>query len=70
MTNGIPIEVLEDRAANERRQLHNSVTELRNTVRDRLDVKKTARQHFVAASSMAAFVAGLFGYATGGMFSR
>ena len=36
MTEGIPVDVLEKRAEDERRQLHNSVRQLRKTVHERL----------------------------------
>ena len=45
MTEGIPVDVLEKRAADERRQLHNSVQELRESVHERLDVKRNVRNH-------------------------
>jgi len=43
MTEGIPVDVLEKRAADERRQLHDSVQELRESVHERLDVKRNVR---------------------------
>jgi hypothetical protein len=69
MTEGIPVDVLEKRAADERRQLHNSVQELRQTVEDRLDVKRNVRNH-LGAVSCALAVAGLaVGYALTGIFT-
>ena len=58
MTEGIPVDVLEKRAADERRQLHNSVQELRETVHERLDVKRNVRNHLGTISGVMA-VAGL-----------
>ena len=45
MTSGLPEDVLEKRAAEQRRQLHNSVSELRQTVREKLDVKRNLKEH-------------------------
>jgi hypothetical protein len=70
MTEGIPVEVLEKRAAEERRQLHNTVQELRETVHERLDVKRNVRNHLGTVSGVIA-VAGLaLGYALAGIFTR
>jgi hypothetical protein len=70
MTEGIPVDVLEKRAADERRQLHNSVQQLRETVHERLDVKRNVRNHLgMVAGAMAAFGL-ILGYAATGMFTR
>lgn len=69
MTNGIPVDVLEKRAADQRRQLHNSVSELRQTVRERLDVKRNVREHLWSASGVVALVGLLAGYAVAGVFT-
>jgi hypothetical protein len=42
-TNNVPTDRLELRAADQRRRLHSSVTELRSKVHERLDVKRNAR---------------------------
>ena len=69
MTNEVPVEILEKRAAEERLQLHNSVQELRQTVEERLDVKRNVRNHLGAVSCVLA-VAGLaVGYAVTGIFT-
>ncbi len=74
MTNPLPTDVLEVRAADQRRQLHNSVVELRATVRDnireKLDVRRQARQYLPQAAGVAAFLGLLLGYGTTGMFTR
>jgi len=69
MTEGIPVDVLEKRAADQRRQLHNTVVELRDTVHEKLDVKRNVRNHLgVVAGAMA--LAGLaLGYAVAGVFT-
>jgi hypothetical protein len=69
MTNPLPTEVLEERAAEQRRRLHNSVTELRTTVRERLDVKRTARENFWPVSAVVSLAMLLLGYGMAGIFS-
>ena len=69
MTNPLPSEVLEQRAAEQRVRLHNSVVELRSTVRERLDMKRTAREHFGAVASVASLAMLLLGYGIAGFFS-
>jgi hypothetical protein len=70
MTEGIPVDVLEKKAADQRRQLHNSVSELRESVRERLDVKRNLREHLVSASAMAGLIGLVAGYAVVGVFTR
>jgi len=70
MTNGIPVDVLEKRAADQRRQLHNSVSELRQSVKERLDVKRNLREHLWSASGAVALVGLVAGYALIGVFTR
>ncbi len=68
MTN-IPSYDLELKAADERRRLHSSVTELRSLVRDTLDVKKNVSNH-LALVCVAAAVLGLSaGYSFTGIFT-
>jgi type VI protein secretion system component VasF len=81
MTNTAPYEVLEERAAEQRRQLHNSVSELRSTVQDtvselrstvqdKLDVKKNATQYLGPAAAVAAVLGLMLGYGLTGIFTR
>jgi len=70
MSGNLPPYDLELRAAEERRRLHSSVEELRERVREKLDIKKNARQHVVAGSAVAAIAALLLGYGFAGMFTR
>jgi hypothetical protein len=69
----IPAEVLEQRAAEQRRRLHNSVSELRSsvteTVKERLDAKRYVREYIGPATASAAVVGLLAGYAVIGMFT-
>lgn len=70
----IPAEILEQRAAEQRRRLHNSVSELRTTVkeevRERLDIKRYAREYLLPASAVAGLVALVAGYSLTGIFTR
>ena len=74
MTNSLPADVLEQRAAEQRRRLHNSVSELRSTVRqrirERLDVKRNARHYLWPATGALSLVALVMGYGIAGMFTR
>jgi len=73
MTSSIPVDILEKRAADQRRQLHNSVSELRQTVRqtvrEKLDVKAYAREYVWPAAGAMAFIGLILGYAFAGMFT-
>jgi predicted sugar kinase len=65
----LPTHELELRAADQRRRLHASVHELKDHVRDSLDVKKNARDHVLLASGVAAALAAAVGYGLAGMFT-
>ena len=73
MTSGLPTEILEQRAADERRRLHDSAAELRVTMKDRLDIRRTAedytRRHLPEAAAAVAVVGLAFGWAVGGIFT-
>ena len=69
MTDPIPSDVLEARAAAQRERLQQSVSELRSTVRERLDVQKAARTHVWPASAVAGFIALVVGYGIAGAFT-
>ena len=69
MTEGIPVDVLEKRAADERRQLHNSVQELRESVHERLDVKRNVRNHLGPIAGGLAVVGLILGYSMTGIFT-
>ena len=69
MTEGIPVDVLEKRAADQRRQLHNSVIELRQTVQERLDVKRNVRNHLGVVAGAMALAGMALGYAVAGVFT-
>jgi hypothetical protein len=76
-----PPEVLEQRAAKQRRRLHNTVGKLRSSitdlklsveesVRERLDPNRVARQHLRPLASAASFFGLILGYGVAGIFSR
>jgi ElaB/YqjD/DUF883 family membrane-anchored ribosome-binding protein len=66
----VPSSVLELRAAEQRRRLHNAVTDLRETVADRMNAKKLARTYVWPATGVAAVVGLILGYGMGGIFTR
>jgi hypothetical protein len=65
----VPTDVLEMRAAEQRRRIHESVLELREQLDEKLDVKKKASEYVLPASGAAAFLELLFGYGMASMFS-
>lgn len=69
MTSGIPADLLEKRAADQRRQLQNSVSELRHTMRERLDVKRNLREHVWPAAGAMALIGLILGYSVAGIIT-
>jgi len=69
MTAGLPVDILEKRAADQRRQLHNTVIELRQTVRERLDVKRNVREHLWPAAAVMGLLGLVLGYSLTGIFT-
>jgi hypothetical protein len=76
-----PAEVLEQRAAEQRRRLHNSVSDLRSSltdlkssveenVRERLDVNRFARRHVWSLAAGASLVALLAGNGVAALFTK
>lgn len=70
----LPAEILEQRAAEQRRSLHNGVQDLksvvRSEVRERTDVKRQVQRHFGAVTGVAALAAFSLGYGLVGIFTR
>ncbi len=64
----LPTDVLELRAAEQRRRLHNSVADLREELRDKLDSKKIAREYMAPAATVAGLFGLLIGYAVASVF--
>ena len=69
MTEGIPVDVLEKRAADQRRQIHDSVVELRHAVQEKLDVKRNVRNHLGLVAGALAVVGLALGYTLTGIFT-
>jgi hypothetical protein len=67
MTSGIPVDLLEKRAADQRRELHNSVIELRQTVKEKLDVRRNLRDYVWPAAGVMAVIGLVLGYAVAGI---
>ncbi len=67
--NDVKIETLELRAREQRKQIHNSVQELKSTVQARLDPKRNARIYFPQIATVAAILGLSAGYVAGGIFA-
>jgi hypothetical protein len=63
------LEILELRAREQRKQLHNSVQELKSSVQEKLDPKRNARIYFPQIATVAAILGLSAGYVIGGIFS-
>ena len=66
----IPTDLLELRAAEQRRRLHNSVAELRVQMRQKLDLRRNARRYFWPDSAVVGLCGLMLGYGFGGIISR
>lgn len=69
-----PTDMLEQQAIEQRRRMHNTVSELgvqvRDTVREKLDVERYAADYAWQAAGVVAFVALLAGYVTAGIIKH
>lgn len=72
MRESLPTDVLEQRAAEQRRRIHATASELRSTVKEKLDVRRNAeeytRAHFPQAAAAAGVLGLAFGWLVGGAF--
>lgn len=70
----LPPNMLETQAAEQRRRIHQSVSELKTTVqeniREKFDPQRIARQHLWTIAAGASAFALLLGYGAAGMFTR
>jgi hypothetical protein len=66
----LPIDDLERQAAADRRQLDSSVVELKDRVKDRLDIKAMLREHVGPAAGVLALVGLVLGFVIAGVFTR
>ena len=67
-----PVETLELRAVEQRKQLHERAAELRHKIditREKLDPGRNAREHFVGTSIVASAIALILGYAAAGIIT-
>ena len=69
MTADLPVDLLEKRAAEQRRELHNTVIELSETVRERLDVKRIVREHLWPTAAALGLLGLVLGYSLTGVFT-
>lgn len=70
MTSRLPVDILEKRAAEQRGQLHNSVSELRQSVKEKLDVKRNVREHIWPVAGTMALAGLALGYTIAGIFTE
>ena len=63
------LDTLEMRAREQRKQIHNSVQELKSSVQAKLDPKRNARLYFPQIATVAAILGLSAGYVVGGIFS-
>jgi hypothetical protein len=66
------VDTLELRALEERNRLHRTAEELKTKVaitREKFDMKRNARQHFLGASIVVSALAFLWGYGLGGILT-
>lgn len=69
MTNAIPADLLEKRAAEQRSHLHNSVSELRRSVKEKLDVRRNVRDHIWPVAGVMALAGLVVGYSVAGIIT-
>ena len=69
MISELPVDILEQRAAMQRRQLHNTVSELRQSVKQKLDVKRNVREHIWPATGVMILLGLTLGYTITGVFT-
>ncbi len=65
----MPAEILENRAAEQRRRIHETVLELRGQVEEKLDVRRQAREYVWPASGVAAVTGLVFGWGLASIFT-
>lgn len=73
MTSPLPrnaMDELEAQAAQQRRRLHDNVSELRKTVRERLDIRRNVRDHLGPVAIVMALLGLALGYLAAGAVTR
>lgn len=62
------IQIYEERAAQQRREIHGSVADLKDAVRERLDVKKNLRPYMGPAAAFVGIFGAMLGYGVASLF--
>lgn len=65
----VPTDILELRAAEQRKRIHDSMLELRQQVSTKLDVRRKAQEYVWPAAGVAALVGLVLGYGATGVFT-
>ncbi len=68
VNSNLPADILEVRAAEQRRRIHETVLELRGQVEEKLDVRRQAAEYVLPASGVAALVGLVVGWGFAGLF--
>jgi ElaB/YqjD/DUF883 family membrane-anchored ribosome-binding protein len=75
MNNGQNLDMLQQRAAEQRNKIHQSMTDLKQlktsveaNVREKLDPKRQVREHFWAAAGIAGLLGLMLGHGIAGVF--
>jgi hypothetical protein len=74
MSSDLPTQVLEERAADQRRRLHNTVAEMRATMHEKMNVRRNlnhySRRYFPRVAAAVATLGIAIGWTLGGIFDR
>jgi len=62
------IAMYEERAAQQRQEIHGNLQELKGAVREKLDVKKNLRQYMGPAAGFVAIFGAMLGYGVASLF--
>lgn len=65
----VPTDILELRAAEQRKRIHDSVLELRQQVSQKLNFRRKAQEYVLPAAGVATLVGLAFGYSATGVFT-
>ena len=65
----VPTDILEMRAAEQRKRIHDSMLELRQQVSTKLDVRRKAQEYVWPAAGAAALIGLVMGYGVTGVFT-
>ncbi len=65
----VPADILEMRAAEQRRRIHDSVLELREQIDEKLDVRKRASEYVLPASGVVGLLGLVVGWGFASLFS-